>query len=108
MEIVSAIFRSEVKVYTVGVKQFVLQCTSINSNYKSVLRILKSKDTHFDSLFPEERFFHLGLCQNIVLNLINEVLGSGGIDWRDLNRDKYINIEYEVDLSNEAMEKIQS
>jgi hypothetical protein len=106
MEIVSAIFRIELKVYTVGVKQFVLQCTSINNGYHTALRILKSKDTHFDALFPDERFTNLGFCQNIVLNLINEVIGPGGNEWRDMNRDKYVNIEYEVSLSDEAMAKV--
>jgi hypothetical protein len=67
--------------------------------------MLKSKDTHFDALFTEERFAHLGFCQNVVLNLINEVISSGGKDWRDMNRDKYVNIEYEVSGDDPAMEK---
>jgi hypothetical protein len=106
MEIVSAIFRLEVKIYTIGVKQIVLQCNSINNTFTSALRILKSKDTHFDSLFPDDRFINLGFCQNIVLNLINEVIGPGENEWRDMNRDKYVNIEFEVGRFHVAMEEI--
>lgn len=96
LEIVSSIFKLEVKVLSVSAKQLVLQCTSYNSNFERPIRLLKSKETHFDTVFVEEMYSGLGYCQNIVLNLINRVIGSGAEDWRDLNKGKYVNIEFEV------------
>lgn len=96
----SSIFKVEVKIFTVSAKQLVLQCTSYNGNYEKAVRLLKSKDTHFDAVFADDMFAGLGFCQNIVLNLINRVLTGDSQEWRDLNKGKYVNIEYEVGPGN--------
>ena len=69
LEVFGIVFGVEVKIYQLNAKSFVLTCSTTNLNKPKTARLLKSRDSHYDTLFEDDRFAGLGVCQNIVLNV---------------------------------------
>ena len=100
LEIVSFLFLLEIRIYAVTPRQNVLSCSALNNNFSRCARLLKSKDHHFDVLFEDQTFSNLIFCQNIVLNVVNNLFLQkdelGAALFKDYNNGRYINLETEV------------
>lgn len=94
---ISNIYNTCVKVCFLSSKDQQLYSYTINNKCNENILLLKTSEDHYDTLYTIGRYENLGLCQNIVLNLMVKAIGKKEHgEWTDLNMNRYINLEYEV------------
>jgi len=93
LELVSLLFKVRVILYTMNEDHY-LTATIFNNNYPNTIELLRTKTSHYDAVFPSEFIRKAGICQNIILNLIDKAVNGRSDGFKDLNKDEYVNITY--------------
>lgn len=69
MQIVSKVFSVSIEVFSVNALDVTFNCYIFNNRYDRKLKLLKSADDHFDTLYNSAEYKMFGFCQNIVFNV---------------------------------------
>jgi len=99
MELVSVLFKVKVVLYNISEDNY-LHSTVVNNKFEQKVEIIKSHNNHCDAVKSKKFMAAAGICQNILLNIVDNALNSSKTStpqhaFRDINGDNYINIEYE-------------
>jgi len=92
LELISSLYKVRVIVYGATEDNY-LSSMIINQKYHKTIELLRTKNNHYDPVYSLDYMTKAGVCQNIILNLIDQAL-TGKKDYKDLNKDNYINYEY--------------
>jgi hypothetical protein len=93
LELVSSLFKVRVIIYGITEDNY-LSGMIINSGYKKTIELLRTKNNHYDPIYSADHIARAGICQNIVLNIIDQALNFKTDNFKDFNRDNYVNYEY--------------
>jgi len=95
LELISLLFKVRVVLYTMNEDHY-LTAMIYNNNFPKTIELLRTKTSHYDAIFPISFIKKAGICQNIVLNIIDRVVnGNKSTQSKDLNGDEYVNITFE-------------
>lgn len=109
LELVSILFKVKVILYSVTEDGY-LNATVINHQNDKAIELIRSHGNHFDSVRSKRFMAIAGICQNVLLNVIEQVVAGktapSASAFKDLNADAYVNLEYEAWLvSKEELAK---
>jgi len=96
LELVSLLYKVRVILYTMN-EDHILTATIFNNNYVNTIELLRTKTSHYDAVFPKSFIQKAGVCQNIVLNLIDKAVNGikPSAPFKNINNDDFVNITYE-------------
>jgi len=99
LELVSLLFKVKVTLYHISDDHY-LHATIVNHKYENNVDLIRTHGNHFDSVRPKKFMEAAGMCQNILLNIVDQALSgskssSPSPAFRDINNDNYVNLEYE-------------
>jgi len=103
LELVSLLYKVRVVLYTMN-EDHILMATIFNHNYLNTIELFRTKSNHYNAVFAKNFIEKAGVCQNIILNLIDQAVNGKTGNWKDLNKDDYVNITYESSVANAAAE----
>jgi len=103
LELISLLFKVRVVLYTTS-DDHVLTATIFNHNYSNTIELFRTKTSHYNAVFTKNFIEKSGACQNILLNLIDRALNGNSTEWKDLNKDQYVNLTYENSVATAATE----
>lgn len=104
LELVSLFFKVRVILYTMNEDHY-LSATIYNNNFTKTIELLRTKTSHYDAVFPVEFIKKAGICQNIILNLIDRAMNGPSHQYKNINGDEYVNITFESANTNAALSK---
>jgi len=105
LELVSLCYKVKVVLYTMNEDHY-LSSTIFNHNFTKTIQLLRTKNNQYDAVFPKSFIKNAGICQNIVLNLIDKAInGTRGNQLKNINGDEFINITYESSLAKTGSPK---
>lgn len=98
LELVSVLFKVKVILYSVTEDGY-LNATVVNHKHDKQIELIRTHGSHFDSVRSKKFIAIAGICQNILLNVVEHVAAGKSSNTKpnftDINGDNYINIEYE-------------
>jgi len=98
LELVSLLYKVRVVLYTINEDHY-LTATIFNHNCTKTIELLRTKTNQYDPVFNKSFIKKAGICQNIVLNLIDRAVnGSRSSQLKNINNDEFVNISYESSL----------
>jgi len=101
LELVSSFFKARVILYTMNEDNF-LTAAIFNNNHPNSIELLRTKTGHYDAVFAQSFIKRAGVCQNILLNIIDKVINGSSGQAKDNETDEYVNLTYENSLLNNA------
>jgi hypothetical protein len=100
LELVSLLFKVKVTLYHISDDHY-LHATIVNHKFEKGVELIRTHGNHFDSIKSKKFIVAAGICQNILLNIIDQAFSgtksssSSTTTFRDINNDTYINLDYE-------------
>ena len=71
LELISLIYKTQIKVYSVNMDDLTLNATIVNNNYKSKIELFKNTyGDRYETLYPIENIKNIAFSQNILFNVI--------------------------------------
>lgn len=105
LELISLIYKTQIKVYSVNMDDLTLNATIVNNNYKSKIELFKNTyGDRYETLYPIENIKNIAFSQNILFNMLNGVLNNDQV-YRNINNGIFINIEYENWIKKMSIKK---
>jgi hypothetical protein len=100
LELVSLHFKVRVVLYTMNEENY-LTAAIFNNNYSKTIELLRTKAGHYDAVFAKSYIKKAGICQNILLNIVDKVMnGTQAAQFKNINQDEYVNITYESSIAS--------
>jgi len=99
LELISLFFNVRVILYTMNEENH-LTAAIFNNNYPKTVELLRTKAGHYDAVFAKSFIKKAGICQNIILNIIDKAVNGKSEGFKDINQDEYVNITYESSIAN--------
>jgi hypothetical protein len=93
IELVSITYQCKVILYTVTEEGY-LTSTIFNNKFDKVAQIIRTQGVQFDAVFRKDYIQTAGICQNMMLSIIDRSLNDNAKLWRNHNNDKYRNACY--------------
>lgn len=95
LELISLIYKVQIKVYQVNFVDLTLNATIVNNKHRKKVELFKNvENDSYDTIYPSPQIKVVAHCQNIIFNLLNGVQNND-FKWRNINNHVFINIEYE-------------
>lgn len=104
LELVSSLYKVRVIIYGTTEDGY-LSSMIINSKYTKTVELLRTKNNHYDPVYSVDHLSRAGVCQNIVLNIIEKAFNkNGSTAFKDFNKNKFINYEYKNWVASQQAE----